>query len=106
MHRAELTVVERSEMTARYVELVEQRVSAQVAPKPKGGRPEGGDRKAARDLGIKRDDVRRAKQIAALAPEAKEVARKEGLDDNQSALLILCGNPHKTRHRGCVAPTV
>lgn len=87
LHRSELTAIERSEMTAKYAALVGQRVSAQVGPKPNGGRPEGGDRKAARDLGIKRQDIQRARQIASLAPEAKAAARDVGLDDNQSALL-------------------
>jgi hypothetical protein len=43
--------------------------------------------KAARDLGLDRNEVQRAKKIADIAPEAKEAAREAGLDDNQSALL-------------------
>lgn len=86
LHRAELTVVQRSEQVARWVELADK-VSAQVAPKPQGGRPESGDRKAARDLNLDRTEVQRAVKIASLTPEAKEVAAERGLDDNQSALL-------------------
>lgn len=93
LHRAELTAIERSEMTAKYASLCEQKVSRQVDAKPKGGRPESGGRKAARDLGVSEPEIRRAKQIAALAPEAKEAARDEGLDDNQSALLIAAKAP-------------
>jgi hypothetical protein len=42
---------------------------------------------AARDLGLSRDEVRRAQTIAALPQETKEAARELGYDDNQSALL-------------------
>jgi hypothetical protein len=35
---------------------------------------------------------RRAEQIDALAPEAKEAARETGLDDNQAALLKAKAN--------------
>lgn len=87
LHRSELTAIERSEMTAKYAELVIAK-GAQVGQVSKGGRGNaGGDSKAARDLGIKRQDIQRAKQIASLAPEAKDAARDVGLDDNQTALL-------------------
>lgn len=86
LHRAELTVVQRSEQVARWVELAD-RVSAQVVQKPQGGRPEGGVSKAARDLNLERKEVDRAVKIASLTPEAKAVAAERGLDDNQSALL-------------------
>ena len=52
-----------------------------------GHRHEGGDSLAARELGISRDEVRRARIIAGLPEETKEAARDLGLDDNQSALL-------------------
>jgi hypothetical protein len=68
-------------------------VSAQVEQKPQGGRPESGDSLAAKDLGVPRDEVRRAKQIASIAPEAKRVAERFGLDDNQSALLAAAREP-------------
>lgn len=86
LHRAELTVLQRSEQVARWVNLAD-RVSAQVEPKPKGGRPESGTNKAARDLNIDRNEVQRSKKIADLTPEAKQAAKEVGLDDNQSALL-------------------
>lgn len=53
----------------------------------KRGRPEGGIRKAARDLGLPEVEVRRALKVASLSPEAQDKARKTGLDNNRSALL-------------------
>ena len=86
LHRAELTVVQRSEQVSRWVELADK-VLVQVAPKPQGGRPEGGVNKAARDLNLEATEVKRAVKIASLTTEAKAVAAELGLDDNQSALL-------------------
>jgi pyruvate/2-oxoglutarate dehydrogenase complex dihydrolipoamide acyltransferase (E2) component len=60
---------------------------AQLGPKPQGGRTESGDRLAARDLGITRQEIRRAQTIAALPDETKAAAHERGLDDNQSALM-------------------
>jgi ParB-like chromosome segregation protein Spo0J len=93
LHRAELTVLERAEHVAEWIKLTEAKVSAQVAPKPQGGRPEGGIRAAARDLRIERTDARRAIKIASIVPEAKESARKAGVDDNQSQLLEVAAQP-------------
>jgi ParB-like chromosome segregation protein Spo0J len=98
LHRAELTDLLHSEQIAEYAELVEQKRnaelhSAQVAQNEskredgRGHRHEGGDALAARDLGVTRDKVRRAKIITALVEETKQAARDAGLDDNQSALL-------------------
>jgi hypothetical protein len=61
--------------------------AVQVAPKPQGGRPEGGIRAAERDLGIEHTEAVRAVKIASITPEAKEAAREAGIDDNQSKLL-------------------
>jgi ParB-like chromosome segregation protein Spo0J len=98
LHRAELTGLLRSEHVAEYARLAEQKrkealQSGQVAQierkreDGRGHRHEGGDSLAARDLGISRDEVRRAKTIAALPEETKHAVRDAGLDDNQSALL-------------------
>jgi ParB family chromosome partitioning protein len=62
LHRAELTVQERADHIAEWVRLTE--VSAQVAPKPQGGRPESGVRAAARELGVERTEAHRAVKIA------------------------------------------
>jgi ParB/RepB/Spo0J family partition protein len=118
LHRNELTTLERAEQVAEWVKLSEERaaakaeprsaqvaqkmpraeqagVSAQVAPKPQGGRPEGGDRMAARDLGLSRDEVRRARTNAALPSVVKDRARSLGVDGNQSALLDAAKAPTK-----------
>ena len=90
LHRAELTALERSELTAEWIQLTSP------ADKPfqvetvsaKGGRgKEGGVNAAARELGISKTDAHRAVKVAALSPEAKEAARDAGLADNQAALL-------------------
>jgi ParB family chromosome partitioning protein len=89
LHRAELTVLEQAEQIAEWAELTEQKsqmLSAQAAPKAPH-RPEGGDRKIARDPGIPRDQMSRAKKIAGITDEAKAAAKEAGFDDNQSKLL-------------------
>lgn len=89
LHRAELTAAERDEHLARWIELTEskQKVLRQLDAKPQGGRPEGGIRAAARELGISEADARRAVKVASLSDEAKQAARDTGLDKNRSALL-------------------
>jgi hypothetical protein len=111
LHRAELSVLERSEQVTEWAELAAKKqaarladkpvqgeqelksaVSGQVAQKPPG-RPEGGVSAAARELGIERTEVRRAAKIAAIAPEAKVAAAAAGLGDNQSALIRIAAEP-------------
>jgi ParB family chromosome partitioning protein len=55
--------------------------------KTQRGGPKGGVRAAAKELGIDKDAARRVAKVAALAPEAKEVAREVALDVNRTALL-------------------
>jgi len=98
LHRAELTVAQRSQQIAEYAELTKRKREAdlqtgQLAQNEsrrddgRGHRHEGGHSQAARDLGVTREEVRRAQTIAAL-PEATLAAAKDlGLDDNQAALL-------------------
>ncbi|MFZ3181356.1 MAG: hypothetical protein WA156_14370 [Methylocystis silviterrae] len=92
MARAELTALERDEHVAEWIRLAE-RVSAQVAPKLSArgrsgeGRPESGVRAAARDLGVDRDDARRATKVASLSDEAKRVAASGAFD---SAAILAC----------------
>ena len=96
LFRTELTVVQRAQQIAEWVQLSEARekeVSRQVAAKPTGGRPEGGVRAAARELGIEEREARRAVKIAALSDEVKQAAVDHGLDDNQSALLEAAKQP-------------
>ncbi|GGF66911.1 hypothetical protein GCM10007301_28180 [Azorhizobium oxalatiphilum] len=92
LHRAELTALQRDEQIARWIELTAAKPEADEVPrqldaKPKGGRPEGGTRAAARELGLSEADARRATKVASLSDEAKATAREVGLDDNRTALL-------------------
>ena len=61
-----LPQMERDKLVAEWCRLVGREVSAQVAQKPQGGRPKGGESEAARQLGLDRDDVRRAIKVVAL----------------------------------------
>lgn len=87
LHRAELTALERDQHIAKWVELSDQRILAQSGPKIGKGRPQGGTRAAARELGIQRNDAQRAIKVAALSQDAKDEAIRAGLDDNRTALL-------------------
>lgn len=92
LHRADLTVLQRDEHVSEWIQLAEKQstvVSGQLDPKPQGGRPEGGIRKAARELNLERKDAERAVKVASLSDEAKEAAREVGLDNNRSALLAV-----------------
>ena len=96
LHRADLTALERDNHVAEWIKLTEAKeVSAQPVSKPKGGRPEGGVKAAARELGVNREDARRAVKVSSLSPEAQEIAREAGLDDNRTALLAAA--EHKTK---------
>jgi ParB-like chromosome segregation protein Spo0J len=94
LHRAELTALQRSEQIAEWSRLMaaKQEKAAQLAQVSgethKGGRGnKGGVSEASRQLGIDRDKVRRAVNIATkLTPEAKALAVEYGMADNQSAL--------------------
>ena len=80
--------MERDKLVAEWCRLVgKDEVLAQVAPKVQNGRPKGGEREAARQLGLDRDDVRRAAKVASLSPEAQQTAHDVGLADNSTALL-------------------
>jgi hypothetical protein len=57
LHRAELTVGERTDQIAEWVRLTAEKVSVQVEHKPQGGRPESVVAKASRDLGIDRQSA-------------------------------------------------
>jgi ParB/RepB/Spo0J family partition protein len=107
LHRNELNALQRSEHIAEWIRLTEASQSSQVETieserddgatvhevlrqvdaKPQGGRPEGGVRAAARELGITEPEARRSVKIDSIAPAAKEAAYEAGLDRNQSALL-------------------
>ena len=86
LHRAELTVLERDEQIAEWVRISDK--VSQLGTPIGGAQPaEKGIRKAARELGIAKNDASRAAKVAGLTQEAKDAAREVGLDDNRSALL-------------------
>jgi hypothetical protein len=99
LHRNELNALQRAEHIAEWIKLTEEKQAKvdpvhpadkvpQVAPVHTGGRGNtGGVRAAARELGIDRDEARRARTIAALPEVVKAKAADLGLDGNQSALL-------------------
>jgi ParB family chromosome partitioning protein len=98
LHRADLTALERDEHIAKWISLTttfnadallrEAEAKGLLRqPDAKPGRPQGGVRAAARELGLSEPDARRAVTVANLPEEAKEAARQAGLDDNRTALL-------------------
>lgn len=94
LHRSDLTVQERSDQVARWVDLVEAKAKAAQVAHPGGKQPhEAGVSKASRELGLTREHVQRSRKIAAISPEAKEAARAAGFDDNQSKLLQVASEP-------------
>jgi ParB family transcriptional regulator, chromosome partitioning protein len=102
LHRAELTVLERSEQTAEWVRLHEAKsaVNGQAVQKPQGGRPEGATTKAARELPVRgrtltarRHSINRDQNIDSISPEGKAAAIVHGHDDNQTALLEIAQEP-------------
>ena len=95
LHRADLTMLERSEQEAEWIELRDQWDARGEEVKPAqldqvsaGGRGNtGGLSAAARDLGLSRGAAQRSIKVASLSDEAKKAARECGLDDNRTALL-------------------
>jgi ParB family chromosome partitioning protein len=99
LHRKELTMLQRSQLIADWVEIANKR-SGQVVQKPHGGRPEGGIAQAARTLpvpgkteGGRRKNIERSMKIDEISPAAKQAAESVGLGDNQSALLEIAAQP-------------
>lgn len=88
LHRADLSVLERSEHVAEWIRLAEEVSGATCTTKPGSGRgTKGGIRAAERELGIEHTAAVRSTKIAGLSDEAKDAARDTGLDRKQSALL-------------------
>jgi hypothetical protein len=89
LHRGELSKLERAEHVAAYARLIQEE-AAQLGQVSSGGRGrKGGDAEVGRRVGISRQEIQRAKLIAAMSDAAKSEARAAGLDDNQEALLQL-----------------
>lgn len=101
LHRAELTALERDEHVAEWIGLAGKPSQPETVSGGRGN--EGGLSKASRDLGIDRDDARRAVKVAGLAPDAKQAARDAGLADNRTALLQAAREPPERWRDSCGA---
>ena len=99
LHRSELTVQERADHIAEWIELTKDKqhraqqesgagVSPQNGAKVVAGRPEGGERAAIRELGITKGEAHRAGKISALTPEIRRAADEAGLNSLKARLEI------------------
>ena len=88
LERADLTALERAESEARMAKNLAKKAARHAHPG--GHQPhEKGDSKAAKVIGVSRDNVRRSRMIAAISSAAKEEAKGAGLADNGAALLKI-----------------
>jgi ParB family chromosome partitioning protein len=100
LHRADLTVLERSIEIERW-----RRHFGKVAKGAQVARPGGRQPKnvaigeTAKKLGFPRDEVSRARLIAGIARKVKAKLSKLGLDDNQAALLAIAKAPTRKEQR-------
>jgi hypothetical protein len=67
----ELSALERDKLIAEWARMVGKEKPAQVGPVSGGRGKKEGIREASRQLGLDRDDVRRAVKVASLTPEAQ-----------------------------------
>ena len=68
--------MERDKLVAEWCRLVGKPISVQHEQKIERGRPKSGESEAARQLGLDRDDVRRAAKVAFILP-GKIVSQKK-----------------------------
>jgi ParB-like chromosome segregation protein Spo0J len=96
LHRRQLSALERSELTYEWIQLIHQ--EAVQHAQPSGGRQpnDRGLSKAARALGVSKEETMRAARIAGISPEGKSKARELGFQDNQAVLLQVAklSSPH------------
>jgi hypothetical protein len=87
LHRRILSVLERAELTNEWIQLIHH--EAMQDARPSGGRQpnDQGLSKAARALGVTKEQTMRCARIAGISPEAKSKARELGFGDNQAVLL-------------------
>ena len=77
--KAELPQMERDKLVAEWERLVGNiEVLAQLGPKVHNGRPRGGVREAARQLGLSRQDVERAIKVASISAGLSLIALAAG----------------------------
>jgi hypothetical protein len=97
LYHAALKVLDRADLIAEYARLWDGlSISGQDVRKVRVGRPENGIARAARHLCVpgkteeaRRKFIERAIKISSITLDAKEAARRAGLDDIQSALLAV-----------------
>lgn len=58
-------------------------------PKRGRGRPRGGKREIARQLGVSEASVRRSCKVGGLPPNVQECIREHGLNNNRTAMLVI-----------------
>ena len=95
LHRAELTPLEYDEQVAEWMRLTKaDTISGQNVQEKGRGRPKGGMSEAARKLPVKgktqaakRRTLERALKVDSILPEAKDAAKKAGLDKIHGKLL-------------------
>ena len=89
--------MERDKLVAEWCRLVgkeDKMIQVESFSKIGAGRGnKGGEREAARQLGLSQPDVHRAIKVASITPEAQQAAHEVGLADNRSALLEAASKP-------------
>jgi len=75
LHRSELTVLERAEHIEEWRRLAAEKVSQVATPQPRAA----GVRQAARELGVPKEEVTRARVIASMPEPLKQAARVAGV---------------------------
>ena len=88
IHRTDLTALQDAEAVTRWAKLVVKKAAQHAHP---GGRQphDKGVSKAAKAIGVTRDNVRRSNMIADISSAAKAAIIDAGLADKQSALLKI-----------------
>ena len=92
LDRADLTALERAEAVAQRAKDVAKKAAQDAHP---GGRQphDKGVSKAAKAIGVSRDNIRRSRTIAGISSAAKKAASDAGLTDNEAALLKIAKEP-------------
>ena len=94
LHRKELMALDRAELINEWRTLVEEKRKAGQTAHPGGNQPHNKDVSGtARELGITREEVRRAAEIDKISGTARVRIRERGLADKQSALFKIAGEP-------------
>jgi ParB family transcriptional regulator, chromosome partitioning protein len=92
LDRADLTALERAEAVTKRAKDVAKKAAQDAHP---GGRQphDKGVSKAAKAIGVSRDNIRRSRAIAGISSAAKKAASDAGLTDNEAALLKIAEEP-------------